>query len=106
VEEGVFVASGSDCPVELISPLLGIWAAVDRRDNAQEGLTAEEALKTYTLDAAYASYDENKKGTIETGKYADFTVLSDDVTRIAPEKIREIAVEMVIVNGKVVYSRD
>jgi predicted amidohydrolase YtcJ len=63
-------------------------------------------LKTYTSNAAYTSFDEDKKGTIENGKLADLTVLSDDPTKIPPEKIRDISVEMVIVNGKVVYSKE
>jgi predicted amidohydrolase YtcJ len=106
IKKGVVVASGSDCPVELINPLLGVWAAVARKDNVNESLTAEEALKTYTSSAAYASFDEDKKGTIENGKLADLTVLSDDPTKIQPDKIRDISVEMVIVNGKVVYSKE
>lgn len=106
MKQGVIVASGSDCPVELISPLLGVWAAVTRKDGTNENLTVEEALKTYTFNAAYASFDEQEKGRIENGKLADLTILSDDPTRIAPEKIREISVEMVIVNGKIVYSKE
>jgi len=105
LEEGVTVASGSDCPIEQISPLLGIWAAVARKDNVEERLNVEEALKTYTLNAAYASFDEEKKGTIEAGKHADLTIVSHDLTKIPPEKIRDVAVEMVIVDGKIVYSK-
>jgi len=106
LQRGVVVASGSDCPVELINPLLGVWAAVTRKDKLNERLTVEEALKTYTVNAAYASFDENKKGTIEKGKLADLTILSDDPTKISPNKIRDITVEMVIVDGKVVYSKN
>jgi hypothetical protein len=58
IREGLVVVSGSDCPVEPIDPLLGIWAAVARKSFAEEGLTVEEALKTYTSNAAYASFDE------------------------------------------------
>jgi predicted amidohydrolase YtcJ len=105
LEKGVTVASGSDCPIEQISPLLGVWAAVTRKDNVEERLSVEEALKTYTLNAAYASFDEEKNGTIEVGKLADLTILSDDPTKIPTEKIRDVAVEMVIVGGRVVYSK-
>ncbi|MGA3192882.1 MAG: amidohydrolase [Candidatus Bathyarchaeia archaeon] len=105
LDEGVTVASGSDCPIEQISPLFGIWAAVVRNDNTEERLNVEEALKTYTVNAAYASFDEKKKGTIEAGKHADLTVLSHDLTKIPPEKIRDVGVEMVIVDGKIVYSK-
>jgi predicted amidohydrolase YtcJ len=105
IQEGLIVASGSDCPVEPIEPLLGIWAAVARKNSAEENLTVEEALKTYTLNAAYASFDETKKGTIEAGKLADLTVLSDDLLNIPPEDIKRTRVEMTIVNGKIVYTR-
>lgn len=105
LKAGIVVASGSDCPVEPISPLLGIWAAVTRKDFGEERLTVEEALKTYTLNAAYASFDEEVKGTIEIGKFADLVVLSDDLFRVPPDKIREVKVDMTIVGGRVVYER-
>jgi hypothetical protein len=65
----------------------------------------EEALRTYTLNAAYASFDEDKKGTIAAGKFADLTILSDTLDMVSPDKIKDIAVEMVLVDGEVVYSR-
>jgi predicted amidohydrolase YtcJ len=102
MKKGITVTSGSDCPVEPVSPLLGIWAATTRKDLAQEKLTAEEALGTYSLNAAFATFDEGKKGTIEAGKLADLTILSQDPTTVAPDKIRDTAVEAVIVDGKVV----
>ena len=105
VNHGVVVASGSDCPVESISPLLGVWAAVAKRDSP-ENLTPMQALETYTLNAAYASFDEDEKGTIEVGKLADFTVLSNDLSNVEPNLIRNITVEMTVVNGKVVYARE
>lgn len=104
LQRGLIVASGSDCPVENISPILGIWAATARKTFPEESLTAEEALATYTANAAYASFDENKKGTIQVGKFADLTILSDDALAVSPEKIKDIAVEMTIVAGKVVYA--
>jgi predicted amidohydrolase YtcJ len=103
MKEGIIVASGSDCPVETISPILGIWAAVARKTFMEESLTVEEALKTYTVNAAYASFDEDKRGTIDVGKFADLTVLSKDLLNIAPNELREVEVEMTIVGGKVVY---
>jgi predicted amidohydrolase YtcJ len=106
MHEGVIVASSSDCPVEPINPLLGIWAAVARKSFPEESLTVEEALKTYTLNAAYASFDEDKKGTIEAGKFADITLLSDDLAKAPPDKIRDIVVEMVLVDGKPAYGRE
>ena len=104
IREGIVVAAGSDCPGEPISPLLGIWAAVTRKDSHLENVTAEEALKMYTWNAAYASFDEDRKGSIEVVKFADLTILSDDPCVVSSEKIKEISVEMVIVGGKIVYS--
>jgi predicted amidohydrolase YtcJ len=105
MKEGVVVVSGSDCPVEPINPLLGVWAAVARKGFREESLTVEEALRTYTLNAAYASFDEEKRGTIEVGKLADLTVLSEDPFKVEPDQIRSISVEMTIVGGKIVYAR-
>jgi hypothetical protein len=105
IHEGLVVASGSDCPVEPINPLLGVWAAVARKGFAEESFILEEALRTYTLNAAYTSFDENKKGTIEVGKFADLTILSDDLDTVSPEKIKDIAVEMVLVDGEIVYTK-
>jgi predicted amidohydrolase YtcJ len=106
MKEGLIVTSGSDCPVEPIDPLLGVWAAVTRKTFEEESLTVEEALKTYTLNAAYASFDEERRGTIEAGKLADFTILSDDLFNVPPESIKDIRVEMVFVDGKMVYARE
>jgi hypothetical protein len=103
MREGMIVASGSDCPVEPINPILGIWAAVARKSYSEESLTVEEALRTYTLNAAYASFDEEKKGTIEAGKFADLTILSDNVFDVSPDDVKKIRVEMTIVDGGVVY---
>ena len=105
MREGIIVASGSDCPVELVNPLLGVWATVARKSFAEESLTVEEALRTYTLNAAYASFDEERKGTVEVGKFADLTILSDDLDTVSPERIKDIAVEMVLVDGEIVYAR-
>jgi len=105
MNESVVVAAGSDCPVEPISPLLGILAAVARKTFKEESLTVEEALKTYTLNAAYASFDEALKGTIEVGKFADITILSENIFEIPPERIKDVEVEMTIVGGKIVYKR-
>ncbi len=103
MNEGLIVVSGSDCPVEPISPILGIWAAVTRKDFTEEKLSVEEALRTYTLNAAYASYDESKRGTIESGKLADITVLSDDLFDVPPDEIRNVRAQMTIVDGKIAY---
>jgi predicted amidohydrolase YtcJ len=104
VKQGVVVTSGSDSPVDSINPLLGVWAAVAER-GSHESLSVKEALKTYTSNAAYATFNENEEGTIEVGKLADFTILSDDLLNIEPNSIKKVKVEMTVVGGKLVYNR-
>jgi predicted amidohydrolase YtcJ len=105
LKEGIRVVGGSDCPMEPLSPLLGIQAAVTREFIHEERITVGEALRMYTVDAAYSSGEENIKGTVETGKLADLTVLSHNPAKVPPNKIENIKVEMTIVGGKVVYSK-
>jgi hypothetical protein len=105
MKEGVVIISGSDCPVEKISPLLGIWAAVAKR-GSDESLNVKQALETYTLNAAHASLDATEKGTIEVGKLADFTILSDDLFSVEPDMFKKVKVETTVVDGEIVYSRD
>jgi len=104
-KQGITLASSSDCPVESINPLLGIWAATTRKNTKQENLTVREALETYTTNAAYASFDERKRGTIEVGRLADLTLLSENIFDVPPERIRSTTIEMTLVGGKIVYSR-
>ncbi len=102
--EHVHVTGGSDCPMEPLSPLLGIKAAATRKFFPEERITIEEAFRLYTTEAAYASNEENVKGSIEEGKMADLVVLSSNPLTVHPDKIEGITVLMTIVNGKVVYS--
>ncbi|MCW4026593.1 MAG: amidohydrolase [Candidatus Bathyarchaeota archaeon] len=101
----IAVAAGSDCPVEPIDPLLGIWAACARAESDGENVTADDALRMYTLNGAYASFDEDRRGSIEAAKFADLTVLSADPRSVPPDKIKDISVEMVIVGGRIVYGK-
>lgn len=110
---GAKVAFGSDWFVAPPTPLEGIYAAVTRRtidDQNPEGwvpeqkITVEQALIAYTRNAAYASFDENIKGTLTAGKLADFVVLSDDLRTISPEQIRYVRVLKTWVGGKEVFS--
>jgi predicted amidohydrolase YtcJ len=105
LKTGICVVGGSDCPMEPLSPLSGIQAAVTREFFPEERITVDEALRMYTVNAAYASFEEKLKGSIEAGKLADFTVLSKDPQTVPPNEIENIAVEMTIVSGRVVYQK-
>lgn len=99
---GVISVGGSDCPVEPLAPLSGIGAAVNRA-NPAEALNVEDTLTLYTRSAAYASFEEDLKGTITPGKYADLVVLQEDPRKVTRSKISEIAVLMTIAGGRVVH---
>jgi predicted amidohydrolase YtcJ len=114
IDLGIPVCFGSDWFVAPLNAIYGIYAAVTRRtldDKNPDGwqpeqkLTVEQAIKCYTLNNAYAAFQENVKGSIEPGKFADFVVLSDNILTIAPEKIRDVKVEMTILGGQTVYKR-
>jgi predicted amidohydrolase YtcJ len=109
---GAPLAFGTDWPVAPLNPLLGVYAAVTRATLdgkhpegwfPEERLTLDEALRAYTQGSAYAAFAEKNKGTLATGKLADVIVLSDDLFKIAPEKIREVRVVMTIAGGRVVH---
>ncbi len=105
LKNNIPVIGGSDCPMEPLSPLLGIHAAVTRTAFPEEQVTVDEALRMYTVDAAYSSGEENIKGSVETGKLADLTVLSNAPQQILASEVENIAVEMTIVGGRVVYTK-
>jgi predicted amidohydrolase YtcJ len=103
---------GSDWPVAPATPLEGIYAAATRRtlDDAnpkgwvpEQKISVEEALRGYTADAAFASFEEDEKGTLVSGKLADFAIIDRDITRIAPEEIRDARVTMTVVGGSTVF---
>mgnify|MGYP001086819791 CR=1 FL=1 len=110
---GVPVANGSDFPVEEPNPLWGFYAAVTRQDRAgnpkggwqpDQCMTREEALKSWTLDGAYAAFEEAKKGSLEPGKLADLVMLSADIMTIPPPEILKTRVKMTLLGGEIVYS--
>ncbi|MCH7619760.1 MAG: amidohydrolase [Candidatus Marinimicrobia bacterium] len=113
VETGVVIPGGSDSPVESLSPLWGIYAAVTRQDHdsypeggwyPEERMTIEEAVRMYTSWAAYASFEEKLKGSLEAGKLADFTLLSKDIFKEEPAALLQTKVLMTVVGGEILYN--
>ncbi|SHI99125.1 hypothetical protein SAMN02745751_01477 [Dethiosulfatibacter aminovorans DSM 17477] len=113
VEMGIKPSFGTDSPVESPNPLENIYAAVTRKDfdgfpeggwKPEQRLTVSEAIKCYTVNSARMTGEEDKKGVLESGKYADFAVLSDDIFAMAQEKIKDVSVEMTVINGEIEYS--
>lgn len=114
MDMGIHVAGGSDCPVEKFDILPNIYSAVTRKDLngypdegwlPNEKLTLDEALRIFTIEGAYASFEEDIKGTIEVGKLADIAILEKDLYKVAPEEIKDVKVDMTIMDGKIVYER-
>lgn len=114
IDRGVHIACGSDCPVENFDVLPGIYSAVTRKDLKgypengwlpEQRLTVMEALHGFTLGAAYASFEEDIKGSITPGKLADLAVLTEDIFDIEPDRIKDVKVEMTFLGGKLVYKR-
>lgn len=103
LDAGVRMCGGSDCPITPYAPLEGVQAAV-LHPVETERLTVLEALRLFTIDAAYAGFDDDRRGSVEPGKVADFAVLRDDPTRVAAEGIGDIEVDGVFVAG--VFSPD
>jgi predicted amidohydrolase YtcJ len=118
IDGGVIINGGSDHMVKWdantainpYNPFVAMWTAITRTTERgsvimpSEAITREEALKMYTINNAYASFEESIKGSIEPGKLADFAVLTDDILNCPVDRIRDIESEMTIVGGKIVYS--
>jgi predicted amidohydrolase YtcJ len=112
LDAGARVAFGSDWFVAPPTPLEGIYAAVTRRtlDGANPGgwfpeqrIIVEEALRAYTREAAFASFEERDKGLLKAGMLADFAIVDRDITRVPPEEIAEARVVTTVIDGRVVY---
>jgi len=110
LEAGVRVAAGSDAPVANPDPLKGIYAAVTRRAatgqvvTPGEAISALDALKLYTINAAYSCFREKQTGSIAKGKWADLVILNGDPLQVNPEELKHLKVEMTVMDGEVVYS--
>jgi predicted amidohydrolase YtcJ len=111
MNNGAVIANGTDAPVEDVNPITSFHSTVSRRTNTGDvfyggqRLTREEALRSYTLNNAYAAFEEDVKGSLTPGKLADIVVLSKDIMRIPEEEIPTAQVDLTIVGGQVRYRR-
>ncbi|MBL7734276.1 MAG: amidohydrolase family protein, partial [Chitinophagaceae bacterium] len=119
-DAGIIVGGGSDHMAKLdpdlsinpYNPFLSIWSVVARKTenglspNPEQALSRKEALQLYTINNAYAAFEENSKGSIEPGKLADLVVLSDDILNCPVDDIRNIKARLTMVNGRIVYQKD
>jgi predicted amidohydrolase YtcJ len=108
---GAIIANGTDAPVEDVDPIASFYSSVSRKTGtgevfyADQRMTRDEALKSYTLNNAYAAFEENQKGSIRVGKLADIVVLSKDIMTVPEEEIRTAKVDLTMVGGQVKYQR-
>ena len=114
LQTGAKVINGTDAPVEPINPIASFFASVTRQTldgqpdggyEASQKMTREQALRSYTLDAAYGAKEEHLKGSIEVGKLADFTVFSQDIMEIPDSELMSTQVDFTIINGKIQFQR-
>jgi predicted amidohydrolase YtcJ len=114
LKSGAKIVNGTDAPVEPVNPIPSFYASVTRMTlkgepeggyEPEEKMTREQALRSYTLDAAYGAFEEKFKGSIEPGKLADFVILSKDITTVPEKEILSTNVVTTIVGGKVVFEQ-
>lgn len=110
LRNGIMFAGGSDGPISYhAEPLLEIYGEVTRgtgwggKLGPQQGITREQAIRSVTINGAYTTFEEQVKGSIETGKYADFVVLSGDMLKVPAERIRSLKVLATVLGGRTVY---
>lgn len=112
LNHGVKVAAGSDSPITDFEPLLGIQEIVTRKTKNGtvigeiECSSLEDAIRMFTINGAYASFEEEIKGSIEPGKLADFVVLEGSILNTNPEQIKDIPIKHTVINGEIVYGNE
>jgi predicted amidohydrolase YtcJ len=115
LRSGAIVVNGTDAPVEPVNPIACFYASVTRKtldgtlfpwSHPEQRMSREQALRSYTLDAAFAAFEEDIKGSIEPGKLADLTVFSQDLMSVPEDRILDTRVSYTIVGGKVMYRRE
>jgi predicted amidohydrolase YtcJ len=114
LRNGAVLVNGTDAPVEPLNPIPSFYASVTRKTlkgeppggyEPEEKMTRQQALRSYTLDAAFGAFEERIKGSIEPGKLADFTVFSKDIMTVPEDEILKTEVVMTIIGGKIVYHK-
>lgn len=112
LQSGIPIVNGTDVPVEPLNPIASFYASVSRKTlkgmpeggyEPEQKMTREQALRSYTLDAAYGAFEENIKGSITKGKLADFTIYEQDLMTVPEDEILDTKIAMTIFNGEVVY---
>jgi predicted amidohydrolase YtcJ len=111
MDAGVVVTNGTDTPVEDVDPIMSFYGSVSRKTKEgkvfipEQRVTREEGLRAYTLNNAYAAFEENVLGSLTPGKYADIVILSKDIMSIPEDEIPTARVDVTILGGKVKYER-
>jgi predicted amidohydrolase YtcJ len=109
LDRGIRVSHGSDSAP--YGPLITIWTAVTRKGfqnrvyGPEEAVSVEQAIRLHTLEPAYLTFQEERKGSIEVGKLADMVILGEDILAVDPDRIRTIPIESTIVGGREIYRR-
>jgi len=115
LKSGIPIVNGTDVPVEPLNPIASLYASISRKTlkgtpeggyEPEQKMTREQALKSYTLDAAYGAFEENIKGSITAGKLADFTIYNQDIMTIPENQFLKTEIAMTIFNGDVVYKKN
>lgn len=115
LKSGIPIVNGTDVPVEPLNPIASLYASISRKTlkgtpeggyEPEQKMTREQALKSYTLDAAYGAFEENSKGSITAGKLADFTIYNQDIMTIPEDQFLKTEIAMTIFNGDVVYKKN
>ncbi|WP_339666751.1 amidohydrolase [Maribacter arcticus] len=115
LKSGIPIVNGTDVPVEPLNPIASLYASISRKTlkgtpeggyEPEQKMTREQALKSYTLDAAYGAFEENIKGSITAGKLADFTIYNQDIMTIPEDEFLKTEIAMTIFNGDVVYKKN
>ena len=111
MKSGAVIANGTDAPVEDVDPIASYYASVSRRLTdgkvfyGDQRMSRMEALKSYTINGAYAGFEEENRGSLKPGKYADITVLSKDILAVPEDEIPTAKVSYTIVGGQIAYQR-